>query len=88
MILNRIRQIDVEKVVTTPENETTKFITMTYIFGGNRTFNINNKKVFRTISEIIETENGFIIYITNDQTTQKWIELKSKERVTVYYFID
>lgn len=88
MILNRIRQIDVEKVVTTPDNETTKFITMTYVFGGKRTFNIDNKKVFRTISEIIETENGFVIYITNDQTTQKWIELKSKERVTVYYFID
>lgn len=84
----RIRQIAVEVVVTKPDSETTKFMTMVYPVGGIRKFEIGGKKVERTISDIIETETGFKLYITNENTTQEWITLHSKERVTVFNFID
>ena len=88
MMKSRIRQIAVEVVVTNPDSETTKFMTMVYAVGGIRKFKIDNKSVERTISDIIETETGFKLYITNENTTQEWITLHSKERVTVFNFID
>lgn len=85
---NRIRQISVEQVVNKQDSEGTNFISMVYFVGLSRPFTIDGNKVIRTISEIIETEKGFKIYITNDNTTQEWIELYNKERVTKYNFID
>lgn len=85
---NRIRQISVEQVVNKQDSDTTNFISMVYAVGAIRPFTIDSKKVYRTISEILETEKGFKIYITNENTTQEWIEFYSKERVTKYNFID
>lgn len=85
---SRIRQISVEVVVNKPDSDTTKFMNMVYTVGGIRKFDINGKKVERTISDIIETETGFKLYITNENTTQEWITLHSKERVTVFNIID
>ncbi len=88
MMKSRIRQIAVEVVVSNPDSETTKFMTMIYRVGATRPFEINGVNVKRTISDIIETETGFKLYITNENTTQEWITLHSKERVTVFNFID
>lgn len=85
---SRIRQISVEVVITKPDSEETKFMTMVYTVGGIRMFEIDGKKVKRTISEIIETENGFKLYITNENTTQEWIEFYDKKRITKFNFID
>ena len=84
----KIRQINVEQVVNIPNSDTTNFISMMYAVGSKRKFKLNNKDVERTIANIIETETGFVIYITNDELTQKWIKINGKERITVYYFID
>lgn len=84
----RIRQISVETVTNIPDSNETKFINMIYRVGATRPFEINGVNVKRTISDIIETETGFKLYITNENTTQEWITLHSKERVTVFNFID
>lgn len=84
----RIRQISVEVVVNKPDLEETNFMQMVYAVGGIRKFEINGKKVQREISEIIETENGFKLYITNENTTQEWIEFFDKKRITKFNFID
>ncbi len=85
---SRIRQISVEVVVNKPDSEVTNFMNMVYAVGGVRRFDIDGKKVERTISEIIETENGFKLYITNENTTQEWIEFYDKTRITKFNFID
>lgn len=84
----RIRQISVETVVNIPDSDETKFINMIYTVGASRTFEIKGEKVKRIISEILETENGFKLYITNENTTQEWIELYDKKRTTKFNFID
>lgn len=88
MVTKRIRQLSVEVVQNIPDSILTNFIVMVYTVGAVRSFHIDGKKVFRTISEIIETEKGFKLYITNENTTQEWIEFHSKDRATVYNFID
>lgn len=88
MITKRIRQITVEAVTNIPDSDKTNYISMVYTVGAKRNFKIEGQDVTRTISNIVETEKGFKLYITNENTTQEWMEFFSKERITVFNFID
>lgn len=84
----RIRLIAVETPVST-ESINTKFITMVYAIGSVKELPIDGVKVKRTIEYIVDEGDCYRIYISNETTTQVWLDIQKTNRVSkVEYIID
>lgn len=58
-----------------------------YFVGQVRRLPIDGKDVSRTICNIEETENHYVIYIAGDEVAQKWKHIPKNDKVTVEYAI-
>lgn len=88
METTRIRQLSVETVTNIPDTIGTNFISMIYTVGAKRPFVINGERIQMTISDIIQGDKFYTLYITNKEVTKKWMKIPVNERATVYYFLD
>lgn len=61
---------------------------MVYCVGQSVTLPIGGQSAKRTITEIIETELYFKVYITNQEVTKEWVNIPVTDRVKKEYFID
>ena len=59
-----------------------------YTIGQPRRFPINGKQEERIISEIIEKDNCYEIYLSNGPICQLWNRIAKSDRVDVNFFID
>jgi len=82
-----IRQIAVQTVVNDDNSKETFWKTMVYTVGQVREIPIEGQKVKRKLTSIIREKDCFKLYITNEETTQEWIDIPATDKVTVYYFI-
>lgn len=85
----RIRQIAVETVVNT-DNDLTKLVQMVYFVGQDRNLPIFGKlnPVKRTITEIVELEKVYRIFISDNEVAQEWKDIPKSKRVSsIDYFI-
>jgi hypothetical protein len=83
----RIRLLSVETPVKT-ESADTKWISMVYALGNTRELPIDGIIVKRTITNIIEAENHYTIYIANNNVSQIWMDIPKSNKVRVEYIID
>ena len=74
----RIRHLSVKK------EETMSYV---YFVGQIRRLPINGKTVERTISEIVEVDNKYKIYISDGAVAQEWIDIPKSYDPIVEYFI-
>lgn len=84
----RIRKLSVMTAISSDSSET-KWVTFSYEVGLERRLPIfgKDKPVLRTIGEIVETEKHFIIYISDNESTQEWKKICKSDRVDEEYFI-
>jgi hypothetical protein len=60
-----------------------------YTVGQTRRLPINGKKLEeRVITDIIECETCYSIYISDGAVSQQWNDIAKSDRVNVQYFID
>jgi hypothetical protein len=83
----RIRLLSVETPVAT-ESIDTKLISMVYAVGNIKDLPINGVRVKRTICNIIEAENHYTIYISNQDVSQAWMDIPKSNKVRIEYVID
>jgi len=76
MNTKRIRLLSVETPVAS-ESIDTKWISMVYAVGNVNDLPINGIRVKRTISNIVLILDFYRIYISNDNTTQDWMDIYS-----------
>jgi len=87
MNTKRIRLLSVETPVAS-ESIDTKWISMVYAVGNVKDLPINGIRVKRTISNIVLIPDFYRIYISNDNTTQEWMDISIRSKVRIEYFID
>lgn len=83
----RIRLLSVETPVRSDSIET-KLIPMVYTIGAVRELPIGGIIVKRTICNIVEIEEHYRIYISNDNVSQVWMDIPKSNKVRVEYIID
>lgn len=83
----RIRLLAVETPVAS-ESQDTKLITMTYAVGNVKNLPINGVRVERTICNILEEKECYVIYISNNDVSQVWMDIPKSNKVRVEYIID
>jgi hypothetical protein len=84
----RIRKLS-EMIAVSSDSLDTKWITFSYEVGTDRKLPIFGKDlpVKRTITEIIENEKHFVVYIANEEASQEWIKIPITDRIKIEYFI-
>ena len=83
----RIRLLAVDTPVSS-ESPETKWITMTYAIGNVKHLPINKERVERTISNILEFQDHYSIYISNNNVSQIWMDIPKTNKVRIEYIID